>query len=152
MTIHCETVQQPDRPVLSIRTHSSVQDLPQMLGQCFGRVAQYLGELGEQPADAPFVAYYNMDMENLDLEIGFPVARELPGKEDIQPGVIPAGKSGVCTYTGPYPEMAPAYDALTAWVEQEGCHPSGVSYEFYLNSPAEVPPDQLITRIVFPMV
>lgn len=151
MTIHCETVQQPDRRVLSIRTHSSVNDLPQTLGQCFGRVGQYLGELGEQPADAPFVAYYNLDMENLDMEIGFPVARELPGKEDIQPGIIPAGKEAVCIYVGPYAEMPPAYEALTAWVEQEGCKPSGVAYEFYLNSPAEVPPDQLITRIVFPM-
>ena len=41
-------------------------------------IAQYLAEQSEQPAGAPFVAYYNMDMQNLDVEIGFPVTACLP--------------------------------------------------------------------------
>jgi len=33
-----------------------------------------------------------MDMENLDVEMGFTVGRPLPGKGEIQAGEVPAGK------------------------------------------------------------
>ena len=78
MTYACDARYQPAQPVLSIRTHSPVGNLPQVLGQCFGKVIEYIVSLNEQPAGAPFVCYYNMDMQNLDIEIGFPVAVTLP--------------------------------------------------------------------------
>ena len=37
----------------------------------------------EQPSDAAFAAYYNMDMENLEVEMGFPVDKELAGNGEI---------------------------------------------------------------------
>jgi hypothetical protein len=43
----------------------------------------YLKELDEYLAYVPYVAYHNMDMQNLDIEIGFPVAKELESKNDI---------------------------------------------------------------------
>ena len=57
MTYSCEVKEQPARPTLSIRTRTSVENLPQVLGKAFGDIAQYLmGELGEQPAGPPFAA------------------------------------------------------------------------------------------------
>ena len=35
-------------------------------------ILQYAGQMGVQPSGPPFVAYYNLDMQDLDLEIGFP--------------------------------------------------------------------------------
>ena len=77
MSYHCEVKEQPVQKTLSIRTRAAVQDLPQVFGEGYGAIAQYLGELGEQPIGPPFAAYYNMDMDNLDVEFGFPVARPL---------------------------------------------------------------------------
>ena len=70
-----------------------MQDLPQALGKAYGAIMQYLGELGMPPAGAPFVAYFNMDMQDLDIEIGFPVMQPLPGKGEVQASAIPAGKA-----------------------------------------------------------
>jgi len=78
MTLKCELKEQPAQPILSVRTMTSVHELPQELGRIYGAIATYLAEIGEQPSGAPFAAYYNMDMDNLDVEIGFPVARPLP--------------------------------------------------------------------------
>jgi effector-binding domain-containing protein len=147
----CEITEQPAQPVLSIRTRTNVQDMPQFLGAAYGKVAQYLGQLGEAPAGPPFAAYYNMDMENLEMEAGFPVARPLPGAGEIQASVFPAGKIGAALYTGPYNSMAPAYEALTQYIKDQGCEPTGVSYEMYLNDPSVAPPEELQTRIVFPL-
>lgn len=122
----CEAIEQPDQPLLAIRNRAAVQDLPQVMGRSFGAVGQYLGELGEAPAGPPVVAYYNMDMQDLDLEIGFPTARSLPAKGEIQSSKIPAGKFAVCLYTGPYEEMASAYEALNGFMKEKGYEATGV--------------------------
>ncbi len=151
MAYSCEIKERAPQPVLSMRIKTTAQELPQQMGRMFGAVAQYLGELGEPPAGPPFAAYHNMDMQNLDVEGGFPVSKVFAGKGEIQAGEIPGGKAASCLYTGPYPEMVPAYNALTEFVKANGCEPTGVSYEFYLNDPAGTPPQNLMTMIVFPL-
>ena len=77
MTYPCELQEQPTRPTLSIRFKAPVQELPQHFGRIYGPIGQYLGQLGEQHAGAPFAIYYNMDMQNLYIEAGFPVHKPL---------------------------------------------------------------------------
>jgi len=138
-----------EQPVLSIRTRTSVANLPQEIGKAYGAIAAYLEELGEAPADAPFTAYYNLDMDDLDVEMGFPVSKPLAGKNDIKASVIPACKQASYMYKGPYEKMGPAYEALTAWVAEQGLKPTGISYEYYYNAPCEVAEEELLTKIVF---
>jgi len=151
MAYQCELKQKPAQPVLSIRTRTAVQDLREVLGKSYGSIMGYLMELGEQPVDAPFTAYYNMDMQDLDVEIGFPVGKALPTRGEIQASTMPEGQYASCVHTGPYSAIEPAYNALNAWIAQKGLEPTGVAYEFYLNDPTETPPEALQTRIVFPL-
>ena len=151
MSYKCEVVEQPPQPTLSIRTTTTIKNLPQELGKAYGAIGQYLGQLGEQPAGAPYAAYFNWDTSDLEVEIGFPVTSSLPAKENIQSGEMPAGRYARCIYTGPYNKIEPAYNALTAWVKENGYEATGVAYEFYLNDPGEVSPDDLLTQVVFPL-
>ena len=147
----CEVREQAAQPTLSIRTRSSVQELPQAMGQAYGAIGQYLCELDEQPAGPPFAAYYNMDMQNLDVEIGMPVAGDVPGRGDIQDGELPAGRIATCMHIGPYSEMEPAYRALSEWMAEQGYQATGVAYEFYLSDPGQTPPQELMTQIALPL-
>ncbi|MCZ7539654.1 MAG: GyrI-like domain-containing protein [Anaerolineae bacterium] len=147
----CELQEQPARPTLSIRFRSPVQDLSTHFGRIWGSLIEYLGTLGEHPTGAPFAAYYNMDMQDLDIEAGFPVARPLPGKGEIQATEIPGGMFAICHYTGPYNQVGPAYGELTQFVQQQGYAPSGAAYEWYLNDPSAVPPQELKTDVAFPV-
>jgi effector-binding domain-containing protein len=151
MSYNCNIEERPDQPVLSIRTRCAVEDLPEVLGRSYGAIAQYLGELGETPGGAPFVAYYNMDMQDLDIEIGFPVTRPLEGKGEIQEEFIPGGKMATCLHIGAYKEIEPAYNALNEFIAQNKYESTGVAYEFYLNDPNETPEEELQTQIVFPL-
>lgn len=150
MAYQCELINRPAQTVLSIRTRTSIQHLPQVMGQSFGAIAQYLGEIGQQAVGAPFSAYYNMDMQNLDVEIGFPAAKA-PGKDNIRASEIPAGKAVSCLHVGPYEASKAAYEALAQWMQANGYESTGVVYEFYLNDPAQTPPEGLQTQIVFPL-
>ncbi|MBN1425218.1 GyrI-like domain-containing protein [Candidatus Fermentibacteria bacterium] len=151
MSYQCELREQPAQPTLAIRTRTSVQNLPQVIGKAFGDIAQYLAQLGQYPAGAPFAAYHNMDMQDLDVELGFPVPKDLPGKGEIKAGHIPGGKFGVVIHTGPYDKIGPAYEALTKWIADKGYEVTGVAYEYYLNDPDETKPEDLKTQVVFPL-
>jgi len=151
MTYNCELVEQSPQPTLSIRTTTTIKELPQELGKAYGAIGQYLGQLGEQPAGAPYAAYFNWDTKDFDVEIGFPVSGTFPEKDYIKSSEIPGGKLARCLYTGPYKKIEPAYNALTAWVKENGYEATGVAYEFYLNDPGETPQEELMTQIVFPL-
>ncbi|KUO70499.1 MAG: transcriptional regulator [Clostridia bacterium BRH_c25] len=151
MDYKIELKEQGVQSVLSIRKIISVEKLPQEIGKAYGSIIQYLNELREQPAEAPFTAYYNLDMEHLDVEMGFPVSKQLVGKEEIKAGEIPAGKYAECTYKGPYAGMAPVYDAINQWIGEKGYAATGTAYEVYYNSPEEVPESELLTKIMLPL-
>ncbi len=151
MSHKCELKEQSPQATVGIRTRTPVQDLSKVLGEAYGQIMQYLGEKGVYPAGPPFVAYYNDDMQDLDIEVGFPVAEELPGEGDIQAGEIPGGKMAACFYTGPYEEFEAPYTALTQWVQEHDYETTGVSYEMYLNDPQDTPPEELQTLIMFPL-
>ncbi|MGM9988031.1 MAG: GyrI-like domain-containing protein [Bacillaceae bacterium] len=139
-----------EQPALSIRTKTSVEKLPQLIGESFGKMSAYLTELNEQLADVPFVAYHNMDMHNLDVEIGFPVTTSLPAKEEINSVMIPAGKVIFCMYRGPYRDMEPLYNEMASWIEQHGYEAVGTAYEYYYNG-LEFPESELLTKVVMPI-
>jgi effector-binding domain-containing protein len=151
MTLHCQATDQPAQPTISIRTRTSVQELANVLGKGYAAIARYLASLGEEPGGPPFVAYHNLDMRNLDIEMGFPVAKQLPDNGDIKAREIPAGKMASCIHVGPYSDMAPAYDELTSWIEENGYEATGMAYEFYLNDPGRTPPKELRTQILLPL-
>jgi len=151
MIYTCELKEQPGEPVLAIRTRTNMEKLPQFLGTAYGAIMKYLSEIGEYPSGPPYAAYYNMDMQDLDVEAGFPVSKALPGKDEIVSGEILSGKHVACFHVGPYAESVPAYEALTNWVKENKYEPTGVAYEFYLNDPAQTAETELQTRIVFPL-
>jgi effector-binding domain-containing protein len=143
------------RPALSVRSTIAVENLPQACASAYQSIMQYLMEIGEQPAGMPFAGYFNMDMQNLDTEIGFPVAKHIEGKDNIKASHIAAGKYVTATHKGPYKDMMPAYDAIQKWIDENGLKTDYSEdrpcYEFYLNSPMEVPESELLTEIAIPV-
>jgi effector-binding domain-containing protein len=151
MNYKIDFVEKSSQPVLSIRTRTSVGNLPKEIGRAYAAIIQYLNEIGEQPLDAPFTAYYNLDMEDLDVEMGFPVSKPLPGKEEIMSGEVPAGRQVCSMFKGPYSQMVPLYNAMNKWISDKGYTAVGTAYEYYYNSPTDVPESELLTKVVLPL-
>ena len=149
MTHHSELLELQPQPTLNIRTRTPVSRLPNALGEAYKSIYEHLASIGELPFGAPYVAYYNMDMEDLDIEIGCPVARPLPARDTIKQGEIPGGRYGATTFTGPYHELSGAYEALTQWVQANKFDTTGTVYEIYLNDPGQVQPHELQTQLLF---
>lgn len=149
MSLKFEVTEQAGQSVLSVRKRLNAAKLPQELGKAYGAIMGYLGELRASPSGPAFAAYYNMDMEDLDVEMGFLVSSPVAGKGDVALSSIPAGRQASTMHKGPYEDMKPVYEGLTAWISENGYTPTGVVYEFYYNSPMEVSESELLTKIVF---
>jgi effector-binding domain-containing protein len=146
---NCKAVELEAQPVLAIKTRTPVKHLPQVLGRGFAEIAQYLGELEVKPAGPPYVAYYNTNMDDLEIEMGYPIKKEVDPKGVMENREIPKGKYATCVYTGPYNQLEPAYKVLKDWVKENDYEPSGVVYEHYLNNPQDTPESELQTQIAF---
>lgn len=143
--------EQNSQPVLSIRTRTSLQQLPNLIGQSYERIDKYMKEINVKPSDAPFTAYYNLSMDDMDVEIGFPISGAVPGKDDITYHEFPPSKVVTAMYKGSYSGMEKTYEGIFKWIKEEGYTPTGVYFEYYYNSPDEVPENELLTKIVIPV-
>jgi len=54
-------------------------------------------------------------------------------------------------HTGPYSGVGKAYERLFAYMNEHCLVPAGPSRELYLNDPAEVPEEELLTEVQFPV-
>ena len=140
-----------ERPTLAVRTRTPVEKLSEIMGSCYGEIMQLMESTGVQPAGSPFAMYYNMDMSDLDVEIGFPIAAASQGSGRVKAGKLPGGRAAVTLHVGPYDKIGDAYNRLTEYVKQQGVDTRDFVYEFYLNDPGETAPEDLQTEIYFPL-
>jgi effector-binding domain-containing protein len=151
MSYEFKVFELPDQPTLVMRSTMPVGKLPEFFGKAYGGIMAYLTEMSDYPAGMPFAAYYNLDMNAMDVEAGFPVTHKILGKDEIQSGMIPGGKFLSTLHIDSYDSLKTAYDALAQWARDNGYEPTGVAYEYYLNDPSSDPSIKPETEIRFPV-
>jgi effector-binding domain-containing protein len=125
-----------------------MKDLPAVIPQLIGKVAPYLAELGKTSMKPPFVAYYNEDGDNLDVQIGWITAEQLKGKDEIVSGTIGGGKAVSVMYIGAYRDLWEAHDAAHKFIAEKGYQHAHQAYEIYIDDPTNVPESELRTQVV----
>ena len=83
-----------------------------------------------------------------DIEVALPVSGRI-SVEDPQMEVktLPAIKAVSAVYRGPYPEVEAGYNRVISFSKEKNLEPFGPSRELYLNDPAEVPEEELMTEV-----
>jgi effector-binding domain-containing protein len=144
-----EIVELKERNTVSVRYRTPAAGLAGSMGPIYGEIAAYMGKNGIPFAGPPFAMYYNMDMDDLDVEIGFPVGKAQTGEGRVKAGKLPGGRMATATHLGPYTSIEETYNKLTAFVGQKGLETESYMYEEYLNSPEDTAPEKLATNIYF---
>ena len=141
----------PERKTEAVRRTVSVDALPATVGKAYHEVMTYVEGEDATVVGPPFVIYHNDDMQALDVEIGFPVDRDVGGEERVRPGLLPGGRVLSHVHVGPYSTLEEAYTPLMKHIEEQGLKVTGWMYELYLNSPDDTPDADLRTEICFPL-
>lgn len=142
--------EQPEQQVLSIRTTIPFTAYPEVAGQAYGKLMAYAAQNGLLFSGGPFVCYHNADLEALDVEMGFPVARPVAGNGEIAGHTIPTRKVASGLFLGAYEESDPLMMEIMQWIAAHGYEPQGEIYNYYLNDESR-PAGELLTQIVVPI-
>jgi effector-binding domain-containing protein len=140
-----------EKLALMIRKITPIQNMPSVLGECYGEIMQYVKEIGAKEPIESFVIYYNMDMSNLEIDVGFTVSEKLPDKGHIKMSSIRAGKYATTLHEGSYDTLTNTYNELTAFINEKELEVEDWVYEVYLNNPIDNPEEQPRTMIYFPI-
>jgi effector-binding domain-containing protein len=150
MEFEIKLVNVKEQPVAYVRTRCLQADLPKVIGGSYGKIMHHLGTMRVQPTCAPYAAYYNLDMNDLDVEMGFPIPGRIAPGGDVLFRVLPEGYQIETLYKGPYSGMIEAYTKMQEWMEKNAYEVVGPVFEYYL-TPPEVPESEHLTKIVFPV-
>ncbi len=112
---------------------------------------KHIAATGQHPSGPPYALYRNQDMNDFDVEAGFPVAEPIEGSGEVQASEIPASKVCTTVLTGPYDQLPQAWEAITEHLASQAIESQTWGYEIYLNDPTTVPPNEIQTQIVLPL-
>lgn len=150
MEIKLKTVK--ENQVASISHLGPVEEM----GGIIGVLSKWIIEKGLQVIQSPFVVYYTSPLEvlpdKMEYEVGIPFQGDAKDDERVSIKIMPEHHVLSLIHKGPYLELGSAYGMMMEYITEEGCEMIGAPREIYLNSPQEVPENELLTEIQFPIV
>ncbi len=125
------------------------------VGLIFGKLFEWLIEKDVNPIGPPFGIYYDNPKEvplaECRYDVCVPIKVEIESDSLVQIKEICEMEVASLMYKGPYDKVGASWEKLYSWVYKNKYEPAGPGMEVYLNSPAEVSADSLLTEIQIPV-
>lgn len=124
------------------------------------QVVRAVGSRALTPRDSlVVVAHSDFEDENLDLEIGYALGRDIRKAMPLSPQLILTARElpamptlATVVRSGPAPELHLAFGALGLWMEANGYQVAGPCREVFLEPPFQTPgSDHVTVEIQFPV-
>jgi effector-binding domain-containing protein len=149
-------VERGAEPYLAIAASGPMTALPSFGPPKLGELHTWMSGRGIKPTGPGFFRYRRFDNEgNVSLEAGTPVAAGPDGAGEVIADVLPAGRYGAATYTGPYDRLYDAFLMLNGWLRGRGLElegrpgEPGCQLEIYRVTPMdETDPSRLVTELL----
>jgi len=127
----------------------SYEQMEPLFGQLGGYAAQkgITGNLVGIFYDDPSV----IRAESLRSEIGFVIPDGFMPDSGYGIQTIPARKVVYAILKGPYDKIAGEYDYIKEWIAKKGYKMNGAVTEIYLEGGPNIPPEQYVTEVQFPI-
>lgn len=139
--------------VAATKVHTNLRRIGDDIASGFGTLMHGLGREGVTPAGMPLIVYHDVIDEETDgdIEICIPVEAAISESGEVYSRELEGGTMATTVHHGPYEQIAPAYHSLTGWISEHGHEITGPPRETYVNDPETTLPDDLLTRVEFPI-
>lgn len=153
MPYDVEIAERESQLVAAIKIRTNLSKIGNDIGAGFGSLVHAISREGVPSAGAPLIVYHDVidEASEGDIEICLPINGTFTGDSEVYARQLEGGTMATTVHHGPYEEIAPAYHTLTGWVSENGHEFTGPPLEVYLNDPQVVPPEELLTRVEFPI-
>ncbi|MGB9979936.1 tRNA (N6-threonylcarbamoyladenosine(37)-N6)-methyltransferase TrmO [Methanobacterium sp.] len=150
MEIELKTVE--ENKVASISHVGPVEEMSELISE----LTRWVIEKGLQITQPPFVAYYTSPMEvspeKMEYEVGIPFKGSTDGDVKVKIKIMPKHKTISTIFKGPYSEIGPIYAEMMQHTMKRKYEIIGAPREVYLNNPCDVPENELLTEVIFPVI
>lgn len=128
---------------------AKLSNLPEQLPTMIRELLKDIENLNGVCAGPPIMLYYDADFnpEEVDVEVAWPVMD--PG---LATDTLPAIRAASYTHIGPYDGLEKSYEAVFAWINENGYQAVFPTREVSINDPQTTPPEQLATEILVPVI
>jgi len=146
----------PAQLVVGVKRTGRFSDIPRVLGDLVGfamsKKAQLIG--------APMSLYYDPSKEAIEkadaegtaiIDVAFPIGAPIDESGEFKVYEMPGGKMARVVHKGPYDQCETAYNAVLAWIAENGKQIVGPVREVYPNDPRAVAPEAILTEIYVPI-
>ena len=153
MAYDVQIAEEPAQKVLATRKHTSLSHISDAMAAGFGALMGTIGSESVAPSGPPLIVYHDVIDEETegDIEVCVPVTGTIASPGEVYIRELEGGPMAATVHHGPYDQIAPAYQTITAWISDHGHEMAGPPREIYLNDPQIVAPEDLLTRIEFPI-
>jgi len=140
--------------VAGVDFSTTFASLPQDMSEAIGTLQSETTNAAMNTS-GPVIAVYTEEMHpdrpwNCEVCVG--IAQAFTEHPVLRSHELPGGTVATLTHQGAYTGLKGSYDAMFGWFSANGHTYAGQPREIYLNSPEEVSPDELLTRLEFPVV
>ncbi|MGG5317885.1 GyrI-like domain-containing protein [Enterococcus sp. AZ072] len=143
--------QLPEMQLLSLRrTIHFFEEYSDFVGEAVTEISKLIAEADSFPSSGPIVCFHTIDLEELDVEIGFQVAERIAGTDRITSASLSARTIVAAIDLGPYEQSDPVVEELMSWIPAHGYQPAGGIYYYYLND-NDRPESELLTEMYIPI-
>jgi tRNA-Thr(GGU) m(6)t(6)A37 methyltransferase TsaA len=150
MEIELKTVE--ENQVASISHIGPVEDMEEIIGE----LSEWIMQRGLQITQPPFVVYYTSPMEvppkKMEYEVGITFKGDVNEDERVKIKIMPKHKVLFTLHKGSYAEIGPIYAEMMQNIVGGKYEMIGAPREAYLNNPGEVPENELLTEVIFPVM
>lgn len=138
---------------LTHRTDTNYPGIFEDIPAGFETVIRVLEKAGVDPVGPPFTRYHRVPDADTsgNIEMCIPVPTVVEAGDGTTIVEIDAHVSASIVHRGSYEDMGRSYNTVAAWIHERGHRIVGPHREVYLNSPADVDEDDLLTEVLFPI-
>jgi effector-binding domain-containing protein len=142
----------PPQTALVVEKTVSMATIAEEMGGAFETIMAHVSCGGGQITGPPFCLYPDMaGGETFRVHVGMPVAPGATAGPGVDVVDMPGATVAWTLHKGPYSAVGAAYGAISAWVAANGRESGGPPREIYLNDPTEVPAEELLTEVDWPL-
>ena len=145
-------------PLMRVAILSDIIESYAKVGRLFKELHAALEENGITPAGPQLAIYFDEEYTPRHVDVAaavpvkVPLGTKLPEDSRIQFDDLPGDLMVSLVRTGPWDDFRPAYQAIMAWVQDNGYAIAGPNREIHLQGPGSgVPPAEFQIEIQFPI-